>query len=120
MARKSWFSTRSSASAAKASISICRASARRNAAAFEIEQRLLVEIADGRAVAAFDVVGQDFELGLGVDGGARAQQQVLVELMRVGLLRVAAAPRCVPRNTPCALPSATPLNSSRVVPRGAA
>ena len=42
----------------------------RNAAGEQIEQRRLVEIADRGAMAAFDVVGEDFELGLGVDRGA--------------------------------------------------
>ena len=63
-------STRSSASAAKASISMWRASASRDAAGAQIEQRCLVEFADGGAVAALHVVGEDFELRLGVDRGA--------------------------------------------------
>lgn len=49
-----------------------------NSAAFEIEQRRLIEIAYGRAVAAFDVVGQDVELGLGVDGCPRTEQQIFL------------------------------------------
>src|SRR5260370_9750954 len=38
-------------------------------------------------MAAFDIVGIDFELGLGVDCRARAQHQVTAELMGVDLLR---------------------------------
>ena len=37
-------------------------------------------------MAAFDVVGIDFELGLGVDCRARAEHQITAELVRVGLL----------------------------------
>ena len=46
-----------------------------DAAGAEIEERVLVEIADRGAVAAFHVVGEDLELGLGVDmrrGGSAA------------------------------------------------
>ncbi len=39
-------------------------------------------------MGAFHVVGQDFELGLGIGRGAAAEQQVAVELLRVGFLRV--------------------------------
>src|SRR5581483_3873199 len=37
-------------------------------------------------MAALDVVGEDLELGLGVDGGPGAQQQISVELVGVGLV----------------------------------
>src|SRR5437763_7873080 len=37
-------------------------------------------------MAAFDLIGEDLELGLGVDGGARAQKQIAIELMRIGLV----------------------------------
>src|SRR4029077_4012275 len=57
-----------------------------DAARAQIEERGLVEIAHRGAMAAFDVVREDLELGLGIDGGARAQQQVAVELMRIGLV----------------------------------
>ena len=62
---------------------------------------LRVEIADRGAVAAFHVVGEDFQLRLGVDRGAPAQQQMLVHLLRVGLLRVGRT-SMRPWNTPCA------------------
>src|SRR5438045_94709 len=62
----------------------------RDAARLQIKQRRLVEIADTGAVAAFDVVGVDFELGLGVDDGAPADDQVAAQLVGVGLLRVLA------------------------------
>src|SRR5665213_2294612 len=61
-----------------------------DAAGAQIEHRLLVEIADRGAVAAFDIVGEDFQLRLGIDAGAPAQKQVSVELLRVAALRVGA------------------------------
>ena len=61
-----------------------------DAAAAQIEDRVLVELADGGAVAALDVVGEDLELRLGVDLRVVGQQQVLVHLLRVALLRVRA------------------------------
>ena len=39
-------------------------------------------------MAALDVVGVDFQLGLGVDHRAFREQQVLVRLSGVGFLRV--------------------------------
>src|SRR6185437_12293934 len=57
-----------------------------DAARAQIEQRVLVEVADSGAVAALDVVGENLELGLGVDRGARAQQQIAVEQLGIGLL----------------------------------
>ena len=53
----------------------------------QVEQVLGVELADGRAVAALDVVGVDLELGLRVDFGLLAEQQVVVRLPRVDALR---------------------------------
>ncbi len=61
-----------------------------DAAGAQIEQRILVEIADSGAVRAFDIVGEDFELGLGVDGGAVAQEQRAAGLLGVGFLRALA------------------------------
>ena len=61
----------------------------RDAAAFEVEERGPVELADGGAMRAFDVVGEDFELGLGVDRRGAGEQQALQRLLAVGLLRVA-------------------------------
>src|SRR5690349_10192660 len=59
-----------------------------DAAGAQIEERGLVEIADRGAMAAFDVVGENLELGLGVDGSPGAQQQIAVLELCVGLLRV--------------------------------
>ena len=42
----------------------------RDAARAQIEERRVVELAGGRAVAALDVVGVDLKLRLGVDLGA--------------------------------------------------
>src|SRR5207302_3624143 len=47
-----------------------------------------VELADGGAMTALDVVGVNFQLRLGIDFGAVRQQQVAVGLLRVGPLRV--------------------------------
>ena len=60
----------------------------RDAARAQVEQHLLVELPDGGAVRALDVVGVDLELGLGVDLGVARKEQVAVGLMRFGLLRV--------------------------------
>ena len=80
---------RSSASATKARVSRPLASSGGDAAAFEIEEGVAVELADRGAMRAFDVVGEDFELGLGVDRRRAGEQQALQRLLAVGLLRVA-------------------------------
>src|SRR5260370_541268 len=59
----------------------------RDAAGAQIEQRRLVEIADAGAVAALDVVGVDFELGLGVYDRPLADDQIAAQLVCVDLLR---------------------------------
>ncbi len=61
----------------------------RNAAAHQVEHRLFVERAGGRAVPAYHVVGEDFELGLGIDLRLVRQHQSLHHQLGVGLLRVA-------------------------------
>src|SRR6185369_14333895 len=61
-----------------------------DAAGAQIEQRRFVEVADAGAVAALDVVGIDFEFGLGVDDRAPTDDQVARKLMRVSLLGVLA------------------------------
>jgi hypothetical protein len=58
------------------------------AAGAQIEDRVLVELADRSAVRALDVVGVNLELGLGIDLGLGGQQQVLVALVGVGVLGV--------------------------------
>ena len=57
--------------------------------AFQVEERISIELADGRAMGAFDIVGEDFELRLGVDRGAARKQDSLQRLLAVGLLGVA-------------------------------
>ena len=59
------------------------------AARAQVEQLALVELARGRAMRAFHVVGEDLELGLGVDLDVGRQQQIVVGLIGVGLLGVA-------------------------------
>ena len=81
--------TASSASVRKARTRIARASGIGNAAAAQIEELVRIELADRRAVAALHVVGEDLELRLAVDLGLRRQQQRLVHLIAVGLLRAA-------------------------------
>ena len=55
-----------------------------DAAGAQVVQGGLVELADGGAVLAGDVVGQDLESGLGVDLGPVGQQEVVVGLLGVG------------------------------------
>ena len=60
-----------------------------NAAAGHVEEGVAVELADGGAVGAFDVVGEDLELGLGVDRRGAREEQALQRLLAVRLLGVA-------------------------------
>src|SRR6185312_3964541 len=60
----------------------------RDAARTQVEQRTLVELADGGSVGGLHFVGIDFKLRLGVDLGTRRQQQVLVA--EVGVAAVGA------------------------------
>ena len=59
-----------------------------DAAGAQVEDRVLIELADGRPVGALHVVGIDLELRLGVDLRLVGEQQVLVGLLGVGLLGV--------------------------------
>ena len=79
---------RSATSAANACVSSVARLGLADAAGAQVEDRVRVELADRRAVRALHVVGEDLELRLGVDQGVARQQQVLVRLLRVGLLRV--------------------------------
>ena len=56
----------------------------------QVEGRLGVQLPDGCAVGAAHVVGQDLQLGFGIDYRGIGKQKVLVSLLRVGLLRVPA------------------------------
>ena len=58
-----------------------------NATRNDIEKGCLVQLADGRTMSAFHIVGVDLELGFGIDLGVGGEQQVLVALRRVGFLR---------------------------------
>ena len=53
-----------------------------------VEELILVELTDGRAVRALDVIGKDLELRLGVDLCPVGQQQVAVGLSGVRFLGV--------------------------------
>ena len=56
-----------------------------NAAGFEVEQLLVVEASHRRGMAGTDDVAVlDFEVRLGIGDGTRGQNQVTVELVRVG------------------------------------
>ena len=59
-----------------------------DAARAQVEELLLLDLADGGAVRAFHVVGVNLELRLGVDARVVGEQQVAVGLLGVGLLRV--------------------------------
>src|SRR4029453_6550534 len=59
-------------------------------AALQIKHRLAVKLADGGAMRALDVVGENLELRLGVYVRFRGQQQVAARLRRVGALGIRA------------------------------
>src|SRR6185503_5539518 len=59
---------------------------RANATRTQIEDRFLVELSDGGAVRALDVVRVDFQLRLGVYGGVFRQKQIFVRLLGIGFL----------------------------------
>jgi hypothetical protein len=61
-----------------------------DAARAQVEERVLVELADGRPVRALDIVGVDLELRPGIDGRIRRQQDVAAGLLGIGLLGVRA------------------------------
>ena len=92
---------RSSASATNARISSARGLGR-NAAAGHVEERVAVELADRRAVGAFDVVGEDFELGLGVDRRRAREQQALEATARASVFCASRATSTRPRKLPVA------------------
>src|SRR5262249_20532422 len=52
----------------------------------EIKNRFFIELTDGRAVRAFDIVSVDFQLRLGIDRRVVGKQQVFICLFRVGFL----------------------------------
>ena len=52
--------------------------------------QFFVELANGGAMGAADVVGEDFQLRLGVNDGVLGQQQRLVGLLGIGLLGILA------------------------------
>ena len=84
---------RSTISAANAKVSRSRAVASRKPRDSEIEHVLGVELADGRAVRALHVVGEDLELRLGVDVRLVGQQQVAALLRRSRCAARPGAPR---------------------------
>ena len=53
----------------------------------QVEELLLVQVADRRSVRALHVVGKDLQVRLRVRSGVVAEQQAVVALNRVGLLR---------------------------------
>lgn len=57
-----------------------------DAALAHIEEGCIVELADGAAMGALDIVGIDFEHGLGVHAGGTRGAEVLVGFLRGGLL----------------------------------
>ena len=59
----------------------------RQAAALEVEHFICFQLADRGAVRAFDVVGEDLQLRLGIDMGLVGNQQIARLLSGVGLLR---------------------------------
>src|ERR1051326_9586857 len=61
-----------------------------DAAGPQIEERLGVQLADGGAVGAAHVVGENLQLGFGIDDRVVGEDQVLVGLLGIGLLGVLA------------------------------
>src|SRR4051812_47686892 len=55
--------------------------------ALHVEERRLVQTTDGRAVRALHVVGEDLELRLRIDLRLLGEEQGVVRLLAVGLLR---------------------------------
>ena len=89
-------------------------------AALQIEQLLGVELADGGAVRALDVVGEDLELRLGVDvrlvGSAAGCGSDCAESVSCAPGRT----MILPLNTACAAPPTMHLCSWRLRPFGCA
>src|SRR5712692_6596458 len=63
---------------------------RPDAAAFEIKELVFLELADRRTMRTLHIIGENFELGLGIHLRIVGQQQILVRLLRVGQLRAMA------------------------------
>src|SRR5438105_11442167 len=61
----------------------------RYAARAQIEELVVVDIARSGAVAADDIIGIDFKLGLGIEFGRGRQEQTVARLLAVGLLGIA-------------------------------
>src|SRR5690606_41331480 len=61
---------------------------RRQPAGGQVDQRVRVELADGRAVRGLHLVGVDHQHRLGVDLGGGREQQVLVRQACVGAVGV--------------------------------
>ena len=59
-----------------------------DAARHQVEQMVVVDLGDGRAMAALHVVGEDFQLRLGRELAIVRQQQRVAGHLGVGLLRV--------------------------------
>jgi len=57
-----------------------------NAPGAQVKNTLGVQLADGRAVGAFDVVRINFELRLGVRRGVVREQEIFIRLLGVGFL----------------------------------
>src|SRR5882757_7576192 len=58
----------------------------RDAARLKVKQHLAIELADGSAVGAADVVRPDLQLRLGIDSRIVAEDQIFVGLLGIGLL----------------------------------
>src|SRR5438105_14888786 len=57
-----------------------------NPARAKIEDRFIVQLPHGRAMGALDIVGIDFQLRFGIDGGVVRKEEVLIGLFSVGFL----------------------------------
>src|SRR5664279_5140943 len=61
-----------------------------DAARLQVEQGFGVELADGGAMGAAHIVGEDLQLGFGIHHGVVGEDQVLIGLLGIGLLGVLA------------------------------
>ena len=60
----------------------------RDAARLQVEDRLLIELANRRPVRATNIVGVNLQLRFGMDGGVFGKNEIPVCLLGVSLLRV--------------------------------
>jgi hypothetical protein len=91
----------------------------RDAARLQVEDGLLIELANRRPVRATNIVGVNLQLGFGMDCGTLGKNEVLIGLLGVSLLR-AGRTMIFPLKTAADVPLRIPLYNSWLVPWGLA